>query len=59
VAAIAPSEAPADELEKLAIRRSLCGCGAGGGGWLRAAERQYQQQFEHLFEQHVQHLDYP
>jgi hypothetical protein len=58
VAAIAPSEAPADELEKLTICRSLCGCGRTGAGGLRTAKCQYKQQFEHFFEQLVEHIDH-
>jgi hypothetical protein len=59
VAAIAPSEAPADELEKLTICRSLCGCGHAGAGGLRRAEYDHEQQFEHFFEQLVEHINYP
>jgi len=56
---MAPSEALADELEKLAICRSLCGCGHAGAGGLRRSEYDHEQQFEHFFEQHVEHINYP
>jgi len=57
VAAIAPSEALADELEKLTICGSLYGCGHAGAGGLRTAECQYKQQFEHFFDV-VERVDY-